>query len=268
MDDEYHAQLEGKVAIVTGAASGFGKLLTERLVGLNAKVFLVDISPDVELFSQTLNEQHPGLTHWAVFDLCQTKSIQAVFDQATQHFGHVDILVNNAGIANNCSLFSQPDHVELERIVRLNLMAPMEATRVAVRYFKDTGRSGVVVNTASVGGLLPISLMESYGTTKAGLIFFTTTCKGLAPQIRVNAVAPYFADTPLVKNNRIAKSYPLVRQMGLMSPKKVVGAMLQAMCNESLAGDTLMVAMGAKPQKLTFYDDLTMQVTSYIASGA
>ncbi|KAJ1830443.1 hypothetical protein LPJ63_001403 [Coemansia sp. RSA 2711] len=110
--------------------------------------------------------------------------------------------------------------------------------------------------------------MESYGTTKAGLIFFTTTCKGLAPQIRVNAVAPYFADTPLVKNNRIAKSYPLVRQMGLMSPKKVVGAMLRAMCNESLAGDTLMVAMGAKPQKLTFYDDLTMQVTSYIASGA
>ncbi|KAJ1943165.1 hypothetical protein EC988_006305 [Linderina pennispora] len=143
----------------------------------------------------------------------------------------------------------------------------MVATRIAVRYFKQTERQGVVVNTASVGGLLPISLMESYGTTKAGLIFFTTSCRGLAPGIRVNAVAPYFADTSLVAHNRLVNSYPLIRQIGLMSTDKVVKTMIKAMCDETLAGDTLLISMGNKALKLCFYDKLTADVTSYIASG-
>ncbi|KAJ2156288.1 hypothetical protein GGF46_005290 [Coemansia sp. RSA 552] len=109
--------------------------------------------------------------------------------------------------------------------------------------------------------------MESYGSTKAGLIFFTATCRSLAPQIRVNAVAPYFADTSLVAHNRLVNSYPLVQQIGLMHPGKVVKTMLQTICDDSLAGDTLMVAMGNEPQKLTFYHDLTMQVTLYITRG-
>ncbi|KAJ2891081.1 hypothetical protein IWW38_003778 [Coemansia aciculifera] len=143
----------------------------------------------------------------------------------------------------------------------------MEATRIAVRFFKESGRKGVVLNTASVGGLMPLSIMESYGTTKAALIFFTATCKSLAPQIRVNAVAPYFADTPLVANNRLVQSYPLVRQLGLMKPEKVIKTMVKAIGDESLAGDTLMVAMGAVPEKLTFYDSISLHVTSYIARG-
>ncbi|KAJ2811784.1 hypothetical protein H4S07_001838 [Coemansia furcata] len=143
----------------------------------------------------------------------------------------------------------------------------MEATRIAVQYFKTTGRKGTILNTASVGGLLPISIMESYGTTKAGLIFFTATCKSLAPLIRVNAVAPCFADTPLVANSRLAQSYPLVQQLGLMRPEKVIKAMVKAIGDESLAGDTLMVAMGAKPEKLTFYDSISLHVTSYIVNG-
>ncbi|KAJ2078689.1 hypothetical protein H4R24_004296 [Coemansia sp. RSA 988] len=265
--DDYSTKLENKIAIVTGAASGFGKLLTEKLVEYNAKVLLVDVNPSIEQQSKLLNQEKPGSTHWEVCDLCQTHLIQGLFDNAVKYFGRVDFVINNAGIANECSLFSQPDHKELDRIVRLNLQAPMEATRVAVRYFKDSQRQGVVVNTASVGGLLPVSIMESYGTTKAGLIFFTTTCRSLSPQIRVNAIAPYFADTPLVANNRLVGSYPLVQQIGLMNPHRVIRAMLKAMCDETLAGDTLIVAMGSRTEKLTFYDDLTVQVTSYIASG-
>ncbi|PIA13784.1 NAD(P)-binding protein, partial [Coemansia reversa NRRL 1564] len=187
---DYSVKLKNKVAIVTGAASGFGKLLSERLVEYNANVLLVDINPSIEQQSKLLNKEKPGSTHWEVCDLCQTHLIQGLFDNAIKHFGKVDFVVNNAGIANDCSLFSQPDYRELDKIVRLNLQAPMEATRVAVRYFKKSKREGVVVNTASIGGLLPVSIMESYGTTKAGLIFFTTTCRNLAPQIRVNAIAP------------------------------------------------------------------------------
>ncbi|KAI9477289.1 hypothetical protein IWW42_000593 [Coemansia sp. RSA 1085] len=266
--NEYKPKLCDKVVLVTGAASGFGKLLAEHLVELESRVILVDINPAIEDISALLNQkQQTAATHWILSDLCQTNSIRSLFNKAIDCFGHIDVVVNNAGIANECSLFSQADHDELERIVRLNLMAPMETTRIAVRYFKTTKRPGVIINTASVGGLLPISIMESYGTTKAGLIFFTTTCKGLAPHVRVNAIAPYFAETPLVANNRMVKSFPLVRQMGLMNPKKVVSVMLQAICDEDLSGDTLLVAMGAKPEKLSFYDKLTVDITSYIARG-
>ncbi|KAJ1999021.1 hypothetical protein H4R26_005226, partial [Coemansia thaxteri] len=239
-----------------------------RLAEYNAQVLLVDINNNVESVSLEINA-HVGrnATSWIVCDLCKLQDIQGYFDYALDQYGHFDIVVNNAGIANEQSLFSQPDSTELDRIIGVNLRAPMEATRIAVRYFKSNERKGTILNTASVGGLLPISLMESYGTTKAGLMFFTATCKGLAPLIRVNAVAPYFADTPLVATNRLVRSYPLVQQVGLMKPEKVIKAMVKAIGDESLAGDTLMVAMGAKPEVLTFYDSVSFHVTSYIISG-
>ncbi|KAJ2861393.1 hypothetical protein GGH94_004931 [Coemansia aciculifera] len=266
--DTYISNISGKVAIVTGAASGLGRKLSERLAEYNAQVLLVDINPSVEQVSQEINTHlSRDATSWIVCDLCNLQDIQKYLDHAIHIYGHYDIIVNNAGIANEQSLFSQPGSTELDRILALNLRAPMEATRIAVQYFKATGRKGTVLNTASVGGLLPISIMESYGTTKAGLIFFTATCKSLAPLIRVNAVAPYFADTPLVANNRLVQSYPLVRQVGLMLPEKVIKAMVKAIGDESLAGDTLMVAMGAKPERLTFYDSISLHVTSYIVSG-
>ncbi|KAJ2783320.1 hypothetical protein H4R18_001766 [Coemansia javaensis] len=265
---EYRDKLQEKVVVVTGAASGLGKALSEHLAEHGSKVFLVDISPSVEQVAEELNRQHPESAGWAVCDLCQVHLLQGLFDRAVERFGHIDIVVNNAGIANERSLFSQPDHRELEQIVHVNLLAPMEATRIAVRYFRETGRPGVVVNTASVGGLLPVSIMESYGTTKAGLIFFTRSCRGLAPQIRVNAVAPSFANTPLVAQNRLVSGYPFLSSVGLMGRTKVVRAMLRAMCDDTLAGDTLMVAMGRLPEKITFHDEVLARVASYIAGGA
>ncbi|KAJ1901164.1 hypothetical protein LPJ66_000983 [Kickxella alabastrina] len=264
--DRYIANICGKVAIVTGAASGLGKQLSKALAENQLKVLLVDIDPKVEQVSNELNEQHHN-TSWIVLDLCERGSIQKFFDKAIDKFGHIDIVVNNAGIANERSLFSQEDHKELDRIIDINLRAPMEATRLAVRYFRETGIRGTVLNTASVGGLMPISLMESYGSTKAGIIFFTASCKALAPQVRVNAVAPYFTDTPLVANNRLVQAYPLVQKIGLMKPEKVIKTMIKALGDESLAGDTLMISMGAKAEKLKFYDGLTLQVIAYIAGG-
>ncbi|KAJ2141405.1 hypothetical protein IW136_002284 [Coemansia sp. RSA 678] len=264
---DYASQLEDKVVLVTGAASGFGKLLSERLVGLNAKVLMVDINPGVQQVSEALNKEQENATHWVACDVCKPEAIREYFDQAVKHFGQIDIVVNNAGIINKRSLFDQTDHHELELLIRLNLFAPMEATRIAVQYFKETDRQGAVVNTASVGGLMPVSFMETYGTTKAGLVFFTASCKDLAPQVRVNAVAPYFADTPLVANSPMLNSFPLLLKSGLVTPEKVVEAMLKAMCDKTMAGDTLIVTVGKEERRITMYDDLAVQLSSYITSG-
>ncbi|KAJ1730807.1 hypothetical protein LPJ61_002835, partial [Coemansia biformis] len=175
------AALENKVVIVTGAAGAIGKLLAERLVACNASVLMVDINPAVEQQAVVLNAQRDKAAAWMACDLCQPQEIRKCIDYAVSHFGCVDVVVNNAGIINTASLFRQPDHTDLERVIRLNLLAPMEGTRVAVKYFQDSGRPGVVLNTASVAGLTPVSFMETYGTSKAGLLFFTAACKELAP---------------------------------------------------------------------------------------
>ncbi|KAJ2775418.1 hypothetical protein IWQ56_000056 [Coemansia nantahalensis] len=264
---QYASVLKDKVAIVTGAASGMGKLLVEQLVACGAQVLLVDISPTLQQLADELNSRREKSAEWLTCDLCQTQTIQEALECAVGHFGHVDIVVNNAGIINKASLFQQPDHADLERVMRVNLIAPMEGTRIAVRYFQSTGRRGVILNTASVAGLTPTSFMETYGTSKAGLLFFTAACKDLAPLVRVNAVAPYFVDTPLVSGSAVLNERPMLLKFGMLQPEQVVDAMLQAICDESLAGDTLVVYSNRDPVRLTMYDDQALSVVSGIAMG-
>ncbi|KAJ2156289.1 hypothetical protein GGF46_005291 [Coemansia sp. RSA 552] len=265
--DAYASTLKDKVVIVTGAASGFGKLLSESLVQYDAKVLLVDIDPLVQQVAESLDKQDKGAAHWHQCDLCQLEAIKPAFDSAVERFGHVDVLMNNAGIMNKTRFFDQTDSKELEQLIRLNLLAPMEATRIAARYFKESGRQGVVVNSASVGGVLPVSFLDIYGTSKAGLIYFTASCKGLAPQVRVSAIAPYFADTPLVSNSAVFGDYPLLLKAGLVSPEEVVAAMLRSICDKSLAGETLIVAPSKKPKRLTIFDATTSQVSFQVVGG-
>ncbi|KAJ2783319.1 hypothetical protein H4R18_001765 [Coemansia javaensis] len=266
-ESKYAGALKDKVVIVTGAASGMGKLLVERLVGFGAQVMLVDVNPEVESMSAAFNAEREKATWWAVCDLQKAGGIQEYFDQAVEHFGHVDIVVNNAGIINSASLFSQPDHTDLERVMRINLIAPMEGTRVAVRYFKETGRQGVVLNTGSISGLTPLSFLETYGTSKAAVLYFTASCKDLAPQVRVNAVAPYYVETPFIKGSAVIDQYPMLLKIGVLKPERVVNAMLRALCDKSLAGDTLVITDGNKDERLKIYDDLALQVSSRLAGG-
>ncbi|KAJ1724649.1 hypothetical protein LPJ61_005714 [Coemansia biformis] len=109
--------------------------------------------------------------------------------------------------------------------------------------------------------------METYGTSKAGLLFFTAACKELAPHVRVNAVAPYFVDTPLVSASHVLNEHPKLLKLGMLKPERVVESMLRAICDESLAGDTLVIYDGKKDTKLALYDDLALKVTSGIAAG-
>ncbi|KAJ2713459.1 hypothetical protein H4R19_002240 [Coemansia spiralis] len=263
----YDSILEDKVVVVTGAASGMGKLLVERLVGHGARVLLVDISPGIEQQADEFNKEREKCAAWKVCDLCQSQTIQGILDYAVEYFGYIDIVVNNAGIINTASLFQQPDHTDLERVMRVNLIAPMEGTRAAVQYFRSAGRPGVVLNTASVAGLTPVSFMETYGTSKAGVLYFTACCKDLAPHVRVNAVAPYLVDTPFIAGSAVLNEHPKMLKVGMVKPEQVVDAMLQAMCDESLAGNTLVVYSDRAPVTLTMYDDLAVNVVSGMAAG-
>ncbi|KAJ2391177.1 hypothetical protein H4S02_001468, partial [Coemansia sp. RSA 2611] len=91
--EAYKSNIAGKVSIVTGAASGLGKKLSERLAEYDAQVLLVDINPSVEQVSQEINAHlSRNATSWIVSDLCNLQDIQKYLDHAIQTYGHYDII--------------------------------------------------------------------------------------------------------------------------------------------------------------------------------
>lgn len=184
-------RLEGRRAIVTGGARGIGLACVQRPVEEGANVLLVDI--DVAAGETAASAQatvgSPVVFHRA--DLAQIDQAEAVVAAAERAFGGAEILVNNAGIAPRADFFDLTSE-EYDRVMAINLRAPMLLTQAVARRLLERNRGGAVVNVSSINAVLngPDSL--AYCVSKGGLNQLTRNCAiALAPHnIRVNAVAP------------------------------------------------------------------------------
>jgi 3-oxoacyl-[acyl-carrier protein] reductase len=177
-------RLNGKIAIITGAASGIGLATAALFAAEGAKVFGVDI--------QALPD---GMTGRQI-DLTEQGAEGAVFAGCEAAFGAPDILFNNAGIGNARPILDTSDS-DLARFLAANLAAPFRMARAAVASMR--GRGGAIINTASIYGLRGAVSSAAYGPTKAAMIGMTMQ---LATEygrdgIRVNAVAPGLIVTPM-----------------------------------------------------------------------
>ncbi|KAJ1969027.1 hypothetical protein IWQ62_000888 [Dispira parvispora] len=237
--------VHGKVAVITGAASGFGELLAQRLVAKGCRVVLGDIAETpLQNVVHTLNERYPQSALGQRCDVRNFQDIQQLFDIGLAKFKQVDILVNNAGIAELQSFF-QDHQTAWTDVVDINFKAVLYGTQYAVQHWLQVGQTqGVVVNcsSASAFSLLPISPI--YAATKAAVLHFTSNCKPLRKQgIRVNAIAPFFSETALVTNNRQRNSQfaKVLQGLPLVPKELVVDAYLECIENQSLAGKTLSI---------------------------
>ncbi|KAJ1659257.1 hypothetical protein IWQ61_001634 [Dispira simplex] len=237
--------VNGKVAVITGAASGFGALLAQRLVAKGCRVVLGDIAEtQLQNVVQTLNQHYP---HSALAQRCDVRKfqdIQQLFDAGLTKFKQVDILVNNAGIAELQSFFQDPQ-TAWTNVVDINLNAVLYGTQYAVQHWLQSGQTqGVVVNcsSASAFSLLPISPI--YAATKAAVLHFTSNCRPLRKRgIRVNAIAPFFSETALMAKGRQHNSQfsKLLQDLPLVPKEQVVDAYLECIENQALAGKTLTI---------------------------
>ena len=166
--------LDGKVAIVTGAARGIGKAIAERLEAEGARVARVDLR---------------GADHAA--DVADPDSVAAMLRQVTQALGPVDILVNNAGVVSRKPLLEVPLD-EWDRVLRINLHGCFHCARAVALQMTAAKRPGAIVNISSIHGRVAKANMGSYCTSKAAIDMLTRQLAvELAPhRIRVNAVAP------------------------------------------------------------------------------
>ncbi len=174
-------------------------------------------------------------------DVRSVDDLIAMFEAAVEHFGKVDIVCNNAGIVCGEPLWPETGLDRLADQVAINLGAVILGTRLAVDRFGPEG--GVVVNTASIGALLPLEDEPGYSATKAGVVMFTRACAGLARSrhVRVNAVLPGLVETPLLaKSGDGTTEAAWARQarelLPVLSPDDVAAAVVEMVGDDSLAG--------------------------------
>ncbi len=217
--------LAGKVAIVTGGASGLGRATVERFVEQGARVVIADVNTEAgEALAGAL-----GVA--AVFrrtDVSQADEVQALVDFAVARFGGLDIMVNNAGISGAAHYsFLEDDLQDFDRVIQVNLYGVMIGSQCAARYMADHG-GGVIINTASLAGIKPGLPLISYRAAKAGVIHFTRSIAlDLGKHgIRVNCIAPGHIPAGMTfydMSERIRLTQPLPRQG---TPEDVANAAL------------------------------------------
>ena len=188
-------ELAGKVAIVTGAASGIGRAMAELFVSEGAKVLIADINEEQ---GAAVAAELGSNAAFRRTDVSRQEHVQAAVDFAVQRFGGLHVMCNNAGFPGRPVVrFLDDDLQEYERILAINYMSTVYGSHCAGRHMAKNG-GGSIVNTASIAGVMPGFAFICYRASKAAIINFTkSTAIDLAEYgIRVNALAPGSIKTP------------------------------------------------------------------------
>ncbi len=188
-------QLAGKVAVVTGGASGIGRASVELFVAEGARVVINDL--DGERGEDLARE----LGDSAVFlkgDVASEADSQAMVDLALNRFGRLDVMFNNAGVScQPVASLLDDEFADFDRVMRINVLGVMLGTRNAARAMKASG--GAIINNASIAGTIAGFAMLTYRASKAAMIHFTKSAAVDLGQygIRVNCIVPGHVRTEL-----------------------------------------------------------------------
>jgi 3-oxoacyl-[acyl-carrier protein] reductase len=190
-------ELEGKVAIVTGAAQGIGRAIAETLAKAGADVAVVDrdVAHAAEAVAAITRLGRRGVAVKA--NVAEWNDVQVMVDQVMAELGRIDILVNNAGITRD-SLLLRMKEEDWNMVLDVNLTGTFHGTKAVLPVLMKQ-RSGAIVNIASVVGVMGNAGQANYAASKAAVIGLTKTVarEYASRAVTVNAVAPGFIDTAM-----------------------------------------------------------------------
>lgn len=233
---------QDKVAVISGGASGIG-LATARLLGSRgARLVVADMQTDAGAAAASELEAGGAQAHFVEANVLRRADLQRMLDAAMERFGRVDIVFNNAGISERGDFFSMEPAL-WQQVIDIDLKAVIEATQLAVQHLRRQGGGGVIINTASMAGLVPVSPSPIYAAAKAGVVHFSRSLVHLAAEgIRVNAICPQYTDTPMVRAGGEEAMEFMRREVGgILTPEQVAEGVLQLIEDDSRAGAVMRV---------------------------
>jgi NAD(P)-dependent dehydrogenase (short-subunit alcohol dehydrogenase family) len=190
---------EGKVAIVTGAASGIGRALSRALVVRGASVVLADVDEaGAQHVTEELRAGPPGRASAASLDVTDPEAVRELVERTATDHGHLDLMFNNAGIGIG-GIVSELTLAHFERAIDVNLLGVVHGMLAAYPVMCRQGR-GHIVNTASLAGLVPAPGMAPYSMTKHAVVGMTLSLRPEAASygVRVSVLCPGVIDTPIL----------------------------------------------------------------------
>ena len=238
-----NARLHGQVALVTGAAKRIGRTVAQRLAKEGADVVVHYRTSVIEAGEAVAEIEKLGRESVALqADLCNVAEIKRLFAQTAERFGRLDILVNCAANFLHSQLADVSEKL-WDTAFDTNLKAPFFCAQAAAPLLKET--HGVIINFADIGGLLPWPGYIPHCASKAGVIMLTKClAKALAPEVRVNAVAPgtiTMSDDPSEWEADFIRRAPLHRTG---TPGDVADAVSFLIHSDFLTGQTLVLDGG------------------------
>ena len=216
--------IEGKVALVTGGASGIGEACVRLFHAAGARVLIADINGEA---AQALAGELGTGTAAVQTDITSEASCKGMVASALAHFGQLDIAVNNAGISNVITPVDELTYEDWRRVLSINLDGQFLCIKHEVPVMRERG--GSIINIASIMGAIARAGASAYVASKHGVIGLTQAVAlvGAPFNLRVNAIGPGYVSTPLLQKatlanlDQIAALHPLGR---LAQPSEIAAA--------------------------------------------
>ncbi len=212
--------LEDKIVVVTGGARGIGFSITQKFAKQGAISIILDLDQDaIDKAVKEIDDAGYRALGYNT-DVTNNKAIKKLFNKIYDEFGKIDILVNNAGITKDGLLMKMKEE-DWDKVITVNLKGTYNCTQAISRYLLKQ-REGVIINIASIIGIMGNAGQANYAASKGGIIALTkSTAKEFAARnIRVNSIAPGFIKTKMTDKlsdeiiDSYSKAIPLSR-MGL-----------------------------------------------------
>lgn len=202
---------KGKVAFVTGAASGIGRATAIAFAEAGASVAVLDVNSDGGQETVAMIQRKDGKAVFFHCDVANEKSVREAIDKTVERLGGLDIAFNNAGIEGQLNVTEECTNENWNRVLQTNLTGVWYCMKHQIPILKQNKAGGAIVNCASIAGLIGFPLIPAYAASKHAVVGLTKTAalELATKNVRVNCVCPGVIETPMIDrftSEKVSKS--------------------------------------------------------------